>query len=69
MTIEQLLALPVPDLAAMSEQELEQHLLPYFPTTRPQGTFEIDIPVEIQEILNKRREKSTIKISVKPKSK
>lgn len=35
MTIENLLALPVNDLADISDADLQQWLAPYFPLTRP----------------------------------
>lgn len=52
MTIEQLLNLPVERLEEMSDKDLENILLPYFPLTRPKGTFHVDIPPEIQALLN-----------------
>lgn len=39
MTIEQLLDLPTESLEAMSDEELAEHLRPYFPHTRAAGVI------------------------------
>lgn len=53
MTIEELLDMPVADIALMSDEALEAHLRPYFPLTRPgniTGLLETDSSGACDEI-------------------
>lgn len=53
MTIEELLDMPVADIAQMSDAQLEEYLRPYFPLTRPgniAGLIEVDSSGACDEI-------------------
>jgi hypothetical protein len=71
MTVEQLLDLPNADLAAMSDDQLVEHLRPYFPATRAAGVVskqlaEMDGDAEFQAALEAHRaaqKKGSFKLS------
>lgn len=54
MTIEELLGMPTPSLEAMTDPELERHLRPYFPATRPASRLEnaVAIALDQRKVIN-----------------
>lgn len=75
MTVEELLDLPAASLEAMSDEELEAHLRPYFPATRAAGVISKQIDAmesdpELAELLaaaEAERRKGAIKLPFKVK--